>query len=172
MPDTEPNWKRIARRWRNRSAPRAVLAQEAGVSVSALRRRARREGWGDGSNAKAKAQAQAKSKEALGRDCVPETVEAARALYSSLAQALRMALDHLRAAPGDPDLPKARDRAGLIKAHTRALFAVLDSDRKLGRAITPAGSGGGTGLDLAAARQEIAGRLARLADAAGAEGVS
>ena len=167
------DWHEIAALWRARALTRVEIARRAGVSQNTLRRRAKAEGWDqpppDPSSA------------------APEQdpIAAARELLAALTEALRQALADLRAAHHSRRLasgadassqadPGLADLSALVKSHARALFAVIDYDAKLAKRRNPNGAApgdpdrapGAPVLDLAAAREELRRRLARLAAAA------
>lgn len=177
---TTPHWADIAQRWRRGVESRAVLAEAAGVTAQTLARRARREGWGA-------YRSEPPLDDAVERRDVVEPLEAAqparlkaaRALYATLSEQLVETIRTLKRADRtdaiDEETTKTTMRcADLVKAHAKALFAVLECEDKLDqldaknrsvRARTTGAAAGGAGpsvLDLAAARAELHRRLARL----------
>ncbi|MGD1869687.1 MAG: hypothetical protein ACFB0F_09310 [Neomegalonema sp.] len=160
----DAKWRVAAELWRRREISRKELAAQVGVSETTLRRRAKRMGWD-------KAAASSQTSDTAAR------VDAARQLYESLTDALSSALDALRAQPDAVDPKLARERAETIRAHGKALFALIEGLTKLERPRSQAVMASGSHnvrtahaaseppdfLDLAAARVEIARRLDRLA---------
>jgi D-serine deaminase-like pyridoxal phosphate-dependent protein len=80
-------------------------------------------------------------------------------LYAQLAESLLTSIEKLRALPDDVE--GAKGRARLIREHQKAVQTVIDFEVRLGKPGTENGEGGGSGLDLEAAREEIHRRLAR-----------
>ena len=134
----------FAARWRS-GEPLAELARAAGVRPDSLRRRARREGWGP--------------REDAGSAPRPPA-DPAPLLLTRLAASLSAAADSLESGP--PQTPAdLRALNDLIRAHRRAALTALESARRL----SPSGASPADGsslLDLAAARSDVLGRLARL----------
>lgn len=100
----------------------------------------------------------------------PIRLDLARRQYTRLAKALDDEIEHL-SRQRDVETDKSRiDRiTDLIKQLERALTTVLTSGSKLDARDMGEVDGA---LDLGAARDEILGRLARLAGGAGADGIS
>lgn len=155
------DWADIRDRWRRRRGTRAAIAERAGLTVPNLRKLAQAEGWDA---------ADAPQEEAA-------TARAAHQLYASLCRRLSAAIDGIG---GDEDAKTAAERADLIKAHSKALFAALDAEARLMRRRGRAGAEGERSdhdaapsdrpavLDLDAARDEFRRRLAELAERAAA----
>lgn len=128
--------------------PVATIAARHGIGTSTLFRRAGAEGWPDrGSGAN-------------------DPAVIARRLYADITVELRASLDALREAGSDEPAAAAGQRAALVRAHRRALIAVLDARKPFSRGsnASPAASPAETfpALDLVAAREDILARLARL----------
>jgi hypothetical protein len=84
-------------------------------------------------------------------------------LYEEIAATLTGVLNALRRA-GEAAEPLSRAELEVVKAHQKTILMVLDFEAQLLKQRPPtARTGGGTELDLDAARAEVAGRLARLA---------
>lgn len=131
--------------------PKAVIARKHGVHVSTIRRRAIAENW---------------TKQSVEDD--PHASSAAH-LYQELSTALRMGLARLDPSMSDAEtLVTAQERAQLIRAHRRALIALVEAERGIAR-LSAQSSGHsksprGVSLDLDAARAEVLSRLDRLAN--------
>jgi len=91
-------------------------------------------------------------------------VTVTRALYDDLTLSLTESMNKLREADIDMDKEAAKERSNLIRAHHRALMALLDCDSRLRKKLTKTfgDSFDGTKLDLSAAKAELHRRLARL----------
>jgi hypothetical protein len=81
-------------------------------------------------------------------------------LYRDLTVALRDRLTLLKAGAGD----SGKDVGVSVKEHQRSLQTVLELEANLGKRRNAWEDGAALELDLAAARAEIAARLARWAD--------
>ena len=91
----------------------------------------------------------------------PVRLACARRLFARLARALDDEIERLsRLNTADPDEVRVKAVADLIRDTQRALMTVLDFENRLAR--RDPGEDDGV-LDLEAARAEITGRLARLA---------
>lgn len=92
----------------------------------------------------------------------PAALASARRLFERLAAALEAEIEDAEPLlDGEPDRERIKALQGLIRDTHRALLLVLELRVKLERRGPPSVDGA---LDLEAAREEIAGRLARLAE--------
>lgn len=117
-------------------------------------------------------EAKAGRPESAGCDDAAEAISLviARKLFSRLAQALDGEIERLaRLIDTDPEESRIKDVSNLIRDTQRALLTVLDFQSRLGGRDSGEVDGA---LDLDAARDEIIGRIARLAQRGGAGGVS
>jgi hypothetical protein len=89
----------------------------------------------------------------------------ARLVYRELSDALADAIGLLRS--GHEDERGAKAREALLKSHYRALQQVIAIEVRLGKRNAEHGGTGAVELDLAAARDEIHRRLARLRSTGG-----
>ena len=103
----EADWKAMERRYRARKGTPAEIAREFGVSATALRARARKEGWDDPPAAKPPAAASPPNSPADPLSAHRETLARLRATVSRLAARL----DALCEAPPDP---AEAERAGKV----------------------------------------------------------
>ena len=91
------------------------------------------------------------------------TLDRARKLFAGLSRGLQREIDRLEAAlEPDTDTERARSLHDLVRLAHRTLQTVLAAEVQLMRGAGKARRGEGA-IDLAAARAEIARRLARLA---------
>ncbi|MCC6007294.1 MAG: hypothetical protein JJU40_06435 [Rhodobacteraceae bacterium] len=102
-----------------------------------------------------------------------DMIAATELLFLSTARALSEALKRLEAG----DIDKAAELPGAIAMVRKALVLALTERQAVGKSRNEGGAGGGGGvpvaaLDLAAARDEVGRRLARLRDAGGSGAVS
>lgn len=139
-------WRRIRDDWVSTHDTVRAIADRHGICADTIYGKASREAW--------------PPRGSLAED--PATI--ARLLYADLTAELRDSLRSLR--DPDPEAPAtATQRAPLIRAHRRALIALLDARKPLPGSTTttpidfPA-------LDLDAARTDILARLARMDTAA------
>ena len=143
----------MRRRWLRGGDSAAAIAREGGVSPATLRRRAAAEGWG---------------KPGDGADRVGRAMR----LYAELGDALGAAIATLKDSPESDEPSQAKARAELVRAHRRALAAVIEAEAAApDKESHDKDAARGGGLDLAAARRDVMGRLARLAGRGGADGV-
>jgi len=141
-------WMRVREDWASCFDTVAVIAARHGIGVAALSRRARKDAWPPrGSSA-------------------DDPVVIARRLYADITAELRASLRGLQ----DPDAVEvpatASHRAPLIRAHRRALIALLDARKPVPGSPAPRPSSSQASpvpaLDLDAARADILDRLARM----------
>lgn len=96
-------------------------------------------------------------------------VNRAKDTCTTMGKVLQATLDKLLEAP-PATVAEARDLVGLLVAYQKALQTVLDFEKSLEQQTSPEtepGAGDGAGeIDLDAARREVLGKLARLADGA------
>lgn len=129
----------------------AATARKHGINPTTISRRIRREGW--------------------QRDAAKDDpLSSAAHLYRELSEALRSGLTRLaQQSDCDEEHPgSAQERAQLIRAHRRALVALVEAERSIARLTEGRPSRRGrapprTTLDLDAARREVLSRLDRLA---------
>lgn len=143
----EAVWRRVRDDWTACVDPVATIAARHAITAATLSQRARREGWPPRGSA------------------VDDPVAIARRLYADITMELRASLRDLQTS-GPAETPAAAaQRAPLIRAHRRALIALLDARKSLSGPAAPAPSaaaGASPALDLDAARAEILDRLARM----------
>ena len=145
----QAKWRRIHDDWLSSVGPTAALAARHGMHPSTIRNRAYKKEWAP--------------RGSLADD--PATI--ARLLYADLTAELRDSLGTLRNGTRDPGAPEppatAAQRGPLIRAHRRALIALLDARKPLpGNAVVGPDIATFPTLDLAAARKDILARLARM----------
>lgn len=100
-------------------------------------------------------------------DTTTRLMEQARGLYRDLTEELIAAIERLKTQDGEAD---AKTRSETIRAHRKALQTVLELEvQSLKQAEEARGV---HELDLEAAREEVLGRIARLADPGGDPEVS
>lgn len=130
--------------------PVAAIAARHGLAAATVSQRARREGWPPRGSA------------------VDDPVAIARRLYADITMELRASLRDLQTSDPVETPAAAAQRALLIRAHRRALIALLDTRKSLSGPASPAPSAAAARtspvpvLDLDAARAEILDRLARM----------
>ncbi len=146
----ESVWMRVREDWASCQDTIAIIAARHGMAAATLSRRARAEGWPQrGAN---------------------RSAEIAHQLYADITDELRLSLKALRAHRTDEAPAAAAQRSALIRAHRRALFALLDARKPLPDETRKTSKAGATAeegdavppLDLAAARHDILDRLSRL----------
>ncbi len=92
----------------------------------------------------------------------PVCLASARRLFVRAARALDREIESLAAdAPAEPDRERIKRIEGVTREAQRALLVLLEFEAKMDRRDPGEVDGA---LDLEAAREEIAGRLARLAE--------
>lgn len=142
---TDATWGRAREDWMSSDDSIATIASRHGMSASSLSRRAKSHGW-------------------PSRDPT-DPVTIARRLYADITDALRLSLRSLQ--DGEDARATASERGPLIRAHRRALIALLDARKPLKSAsgsssATAPDSASYPALDMEAARKDILARLARL----------
>jgi len=144
---SKATWQIVREDWVSSPDPAAAIAARHGIGISTLSHRARAEGWpprGSGAN---------------------DPALIARRLYADITVELRASLDALHRAGADEPAATANQRATLVRAHRRALIAVLDARKPLpkGAKASPAAPPDTSfpALDLVTARADILARLSR-----------
>jgi len=94
---------------------------------------------------------------------ISKAFKSACALYEEMATALTAEIMRLR--QEEKHRPLEKDEIALIRSHQKTVLMVLDFETKLLKSRVHAQREAGGGIDLAAARAEIASRLDRLAAA-------
>jgi hypothetical protein len=139
----EAKWHRIRDDWLSSLDMPKVIAARHGIHHRTLLERAAKKNW--------------PQRGSMADD--PATV--ARLLYIDLTAELRDSLRSLRD-PASEAPASATQRAPLIRAHRRALIALLDARKPATGGAAPANPTDFPALDLAAAREDILARLARM----------
>ena len=109
----EHSWESIHRAWALGAQTVMQIASDHGIHHDAIRKRAKRDKW-----------------QARGKNRGDPTL-ASRILYDDLTDALRAGLDRLRERPETETHEQARERGLTIRAHHKALGALVDGLRKL-----------------------------------------
>ena len=120
-PLSQRDWTRLRRAW-EAGLSYAELARFSGLSAHAIGRHARKEGWN-----------RDKTEPATDRAVNIDTpLNTAATLFAELSLALREGLARLSAS-GTENASEARERAALIRAHRKALAALIESEQFLAR---------------------------------------
>ena len=143
---TAARWRRIRDDWTTSLDPPKEIAARHGIAQKTLAQRAARDEWPEQGS------------------LADDPLVVARLLHAELVTELRASLRALREGGEAP--ASADRRAPLIRAHRRALVALLDARKTLGPQARDTGAQAAPtvpALDLDAARREVLARLARLA---------
>lgn len=147
---SEAVWHRIREDWVASQGTMAALASRHNIGVTSLSRRAKADEW---------------PPRGSGRD---DPVALAHRLYADITAELRASLRNLQVEGSEEAPASAGQRGPLIRAHRRALIALLDARKPAAQTTKPAFGKAAEdhasfpALDLDAARQDILARLARL----------
>jgi len=137
---SQAQWHRIREDWLSCLDPPKVIAARHGIGHKTILGRATKHDWPErGSMA-------------------DDPVTIARLLYADLTTELRTSLRSLH----DDTTATATQRPQLIRAHRRALIALLDARKPLGPTTTTPSDDTFPTLDLEAAKKDILDRLNRL----------
>jgi len=144
----ETTWRRAREDWISCLDPVATIAARHDIGTTALSRRAKRDAW--------------PPRGSVADD--PAVI--ARRLYADITVELRASLHALQNPDGSAQPATAAQRGTLIRAHRRALIALLDARKPLNAKVSPSPASTQSpevpALDLAAARADILDRLARM----------
>ncbi len=144
---SQAQWHRIRQDWLSSLDTPKVIAARHGIGHRAVLNRASKHGWPE--------------RGSMADD--PATI--ARLLYADLSAELRASLRALRDDGALESPATATQRAPLIRAHRRALIALLDARKPLASGATDSVAPRDEvfpALDLEAAHKDILDRLARL----------
>lgn len=142
---SQAQWHRIREDWLSCLDTPKVIAARHGISDKTLYNRATKHDWPE--------------RGSMADD--PATI--ARLLYADLSAELRASLQTLREEGSTETPTTATQRAPLIRAHRRALIALLDARKPTGKTAPDTASPDiFPSLDLDAARKDILARLARM----------